>query len=279
MKIWEAILYGIFGGATTLLPVSFSGHYELLRSAFGLSSLAEGSGYYIHLSICIGVILAVTLAFRTESRTLGRELLKITGLKKRGRRERVDRLRVRSILLGSFALLPMLSSLLFKAWTAHIGSLVYVAFFFALNGLVIFLCFRTGEGRKDERGVLLSDMFLIGLSRILAILPGFSSVGMSISIGRMRGFSSGYNVRVTYMLTLAFEVAALIYHLICALAYGSFTFAVFLPMLIVAFFATVTGYFAIQYFRYLLQRRKVNLFACYCWEAAVITLILALINS
>ena len=52
-----------------------------------------------------------------------------------------------------------------------------------------------------------------------------------------------------------------------------------LPMLLAMLFATVAGYLAIQYFRYLIQRKKWNLFAYYCWEAAAIVLVLALINS
>ena len=44
MKIWEAIIYGIIGGLTEVLPVSFAGHAALLRGAFNLSSLNEVSG-------------------------------------------------------------------------------------------------------------------------------------------------------------------------------------------------------------------------------------------
>ena len=50
-------------------------------------------------------------------------------------------------------------------------------------------------------------------------------------------------------------------------------------MLFTIVFAAVAGYLAIQYFRYLIQRNKINLFAYYSWEAAAIVLILALINA
>ena len=95
----------------------------------------------------------------------------------------------------------------------------------------------------------------------------------------MRGLSNHYNVRLAYLLTLAFEFVSLFYHLIRAILYGSFTFSLLLPMLLAMLFATVAGYLAIQYFRYLLQRKKWNLFAYYCWDAAAIVLVLALINS
>lgn len=279
MKIWEAILYGLFGGVSELLPISFTGHYALARSAFNMAPLNEGGGYYIRLAICIGVILAINIAFRPESRTLGREVLIITGIKKRRRKERYDRLRVRSIVLGLFALLPMLLSLIFATLVDHFSGLVYVALLFILNGLILFLCFRTREGGRDERRVLLSDMLWIGVGRAFWVLPGLSSLGISLSVGRLRGLKNEYNVRLAYMLTLAFEFAAFFYHLIRAFLYGSFTFAILLPMLLTVAFAAAAGYFAIQYFRYLMQRNKLNLFAYYSWEAAAIVLILALINS
>lgn len=279
MKIWEAILYGLFGGISELLPISYTGHYALLRSAFNLTPLSEGGGYYIRLAVCIGIIIAINLAFRSESRTLGREILKISGIKKRRRGERYDRLRVRSIVIGLFALLPMLLSLIFATLVDHFSGLLFVALLFILNGFILFLCFRTNEGGKNERRVLLSDMLWIGCARTFWVLPGLSSLGISLSVGRVRGLSSSYNVRLAYMLTLAFECVAFFYHLLRAFIYGTFTFGILLPMLFAIVFAAVAGYLAIQYFRYLMQRNKLNLFAYYSWEAAVIVLILALINS
>lgn len=279
MKIWEAILYGLFGGVSELLPISYTGHYALARSAFNLTPLNEGGGYYIRLAICIGVILAINIAFRPESRTLGREVLRITGIKKRGRKERYDRLRIRSIVIGLFALLPMLLSLIFATLVDHFSGLLYVALLFILNGFILFLCFRTNEGGKNERRVLLSDMLWIGFARAFWVLPGLSSLGISLSVGRVRGLKTEYSVRIAYMLTLAFECVAVFYHLIRAFIYGSFTFAILLPMLFTIVFAAVAGFFAIQYFRYLIQRNKINLFAYYSWEAAAVALILALINA
>jgi len=279
LKIWEAILYGLFGGASELLPISYTGHYAILRSAFNLSPLNEGGGYYIRMAICIGVILAINIAFRPESRTLGREVLRITGIKKRGHNEIYDRVRVRSIVIGLFALLPLLLSLIFATLVDHFSGLIYVALLFILNGLILFFCFRSSEGGKNERRVLLSDMLWIGVCRAFWVLPGLSSLGISLSVGRLRGLKTEYNVRVAYMLTLAFECVALLYHLIRAFLYGAFAFSLLLPMLFTIAFAATAGYFAIQYFRYLTHRNKLNLFAYYSWEAAVIVLILALINS
>ena len=52
MKIWEAIIYAVFGGAAELLPISFGGHSAILSGVFNLSSLSEGGGYYVRAAIC-----------------------------------------------------------------------------------------------------------------------------------------------------------------------------------------------------------------------------------
>lgn len=279
MNIWEAILYGLFGGASELLPISYTGHYALVRSAFNLTPLNEGGGYYIRIAVCLGVILAINLAFRQESLTLGREALRLSGLKKRKHGEPYDRLRVRSIAAGLIALLPMLLSLIFATLADHFSGLLYVALLFILNGLILFFCFRTNEGGRTERAVVLSDMLWIGIARAFWVLPGISSLGMSLSVGRLRGLKNEYNTRLAYMLTLAFEFVAFFYHLIRAFLYGTFTFSILLPMLAAILVAAAAGYFAIQYFRYLMQRNKINFFAYYSWEAAAIVLVLALINA
>ena len=279
MKIWEAIIYGIFGGAAELLPISFGGHSAGLCEIFTLSSLTQGGGYYVRAAISLGVMAAILLSFSAETLSFGRELLLTTGLRHRRRGQRTNPLLRRSIFLGAFALVPMLCSFFFTAAAERITRLLIIALLFVLNGLVIFLCCRRRVGRKNEKTVLLSDTLLIGFARMLSVFPGLSSVGSSMAVARARGLSQRYALRLTYLLTLCYEAAAFLYYLIRAFCYGSFTAGIILPVLLAILFSGVAGYFAIQYFRYLLNRDKLQVFSYYCWDAAVITLILSLINS
>ena len=64
-------------------------------------------------------------------------------------------------------LLPMLLSLIFTAAAERISRLSLVALFFAVNGLLIYLCSRGLPGRKDGRNVTIPDMLLLGVSRML----------------------------------------------------------------------------------------------------------------
>ena len=129
MKIWEAIIYGIFGGIAELLPISFSGHVVMLRNVFHMSSLAEGGGYFVRAAICLGVFIAIYLSFPMESRRFGREICLMVGIKKRRRTERINRLLQRSIMLCTVAFLFMLCSLFFLAAAERIERLLYIVCF------------------------------------------------------------------------------------------------------------------------------------------------------
>lgn len=279
MKIWEAILYGIFGGISSLLPISYNGHYTLLRETFNLTPLTVGSGLYVRCAVCIGTITAIILAFRSESKTLGREVLYLTGLRKRRRSEQIDRPYVRSLILFAVALALSLLSLIYAAPAGRVFKLVLVAVLFAVNGALIFWCAKGTSGKKDEKTVLLSDTFFIGISRMIAVFPGLSPLATSLFVGQARGLSTEYNYHCAYMLMLAYEVCSLVYHLIRAFIYGAFVTEIILPFFIVLILTAACGYLALQYLRYLLQRQKTAFFAYYCWDAAAIALVLSLVNA
>lgn len=275
MKIWEAILYGILGGLTEILPISFTGHATVFSIIFALSPLTSGEGLYISTAINLGIILAIFFAFRAETSAACSELRAM--MKKRSRVRRLP-LR-RSIFMGLFALFPMLLSLIFYAAAERITRLLYIALFFALNGFVMILCSRRTEGQKDERTLMLPDALLLGTARMLAVFPGLSGIGAALSVGHARGLSGKYNLRFCFLLSLPFYIVCLIYRLIRAIAFGRFISSLLLPMLLAMLLSTIMGYFSIQYLKYLYRKNRFNFFAYYCWDAAVIVLILALINA
>ena len=120
---------------------------------------------------------------------------------------------------------------------------------------------------------------LLGVSRMVCGFPGLSPIAASLSVGRVCGLSGEFNLRLCYQLTIAYQLAAFLYRLIRAFAYGSFSGMVLVSMLAAMLLAAVFGYLAIQYLRYLLHKEKFNLFSYYCWDAVAIALIVALINA
>lgn len=279
MKIWEAIIYGILGGITEFLPISFNGHYAFVRGAFNLSSLTEGSGLYVRAAICLGILAAIVFGSAGELRKSGNELLGIVGIRKIRRGEKKDVLTRRTLTLVFYSFLLLSLSFLFRATADRMIHLLYSAVIFTANGLLLYFCNRSEEGSKGDRETALPDALLIGIVSAGSVFPGLSVFGSSLSVGNARGFNARYSLRYSLLLLLCFETISFFYYLIRAFLYGAFSASVLLPFLIAMLCAAVFGYFALQYIRYMLERHKFGSFSGYCWTIAIVMLVLSLINA
>lgn len=279
MSIWEVIIYAICGGISELLPMSFTGHAALLRSAFQLTALSEGGGYYIRGAITLGLIIAIILAFPSEVGSTRQGLRLLRRPRRRRRGENREPLQTRTVRLYLFAMPPMLLSFFFLTYAESISRLPYIAGFFALSGFFIYRCCRGPAGQRTERDLTIIDSLAIGFARMLSVFPGLSSVGSSLAVGRAFGIEKQCNVRIAYTLTLGYQIAALAFFTLRAVFYGSFSGGILLLCLLCVLCTATVGYFTLQYARYLLEKNRLNFFAYYCWDAAIIALIVALIDS
>ena len=281
MKIWEVIVYAIVGGITELIPVSFPAHSALLQNVFHMNSLTVGEGPYIRAGICLGIVLALYMVFRDETKE-SRVLLR--QMRRRSSRRRINRtddngIQLRGVLLVFFALIPMLFSFLFMGRAETKCSLIHITLFFAVNGILLYVCTRGPVGRREQDDVTLYDSLLVGVLRMLSVFPGLSSVGTSLCVGRARGMSPGFNFRFTYMLTLSIQVISCVFFLFRGIFLGSMTFGTVLSFLIAVVVSSVTAFFALLYFRNVVLKDKLKIFVYYCFDAAAIAFIIAIING
>ena len=277
VKIWEAIVYAVLGGITEVLPVSFFGHAVVLQNALNLSPLWSAQGFFVRAMICLGTAVGIYAAFRAELSVSLRELRRM--MRRPRRHERPNRMLRRGIGLGISAFVLMLLSFIFLGAAESIRRLPILAVVFALNGLLIWLTCRNRDGTRTEKDLLLPDALMIGAARAVSVLPGLSSVGSSLCLGRASGLTLDCNLRFSYALSVCYSIAAALYYLIRGLVGGGLAASVLLPMLAALLVSGALAYLSIQYFRYLLKKGKLQFFAYYNWDAAAIILILALINS
>ena len=279
MKYWMTILYAIIGGITELLPVSFSGHTAIFRQCLNIPSLQEGEGAYIRAAIALGTILAIYFSFYHQARDKRMTLRRIRSRRSDQRTATDLQLKIRVKFLAVIALIPMLLSFIYLRKAEGITDLTWVAGLFLINTVLIALCTRGPAGDRAEKEVTLFDSLLIGIFRMVAIFPGLSSVGLSLCIGRARGFQDRFNLRFTYLLSLMYEIAAALYYLMIALRFGSFSAGLLLPCGIAFLISAVFGYFTLTYFRNLFMGNKMRSFTYYCIDAAAIAFIIAILNA
>lgn len=274
MQIWQAILYALVGGICEVLPVSFFAHALVLQNALNLTPLWSAEGYFVRAAIFLGVALGISSSYRAEFSRSARELRRLVRPR---RRERFMPTLRRSVLLGLIALIPTLLSFLYLSAAESIRRLPVVACFFALNGLMILIATREKQGMRIEKDLLLSDALLLGTSRALSVFPGLSPFSAAVCVGRVEGLATGYHLRFSYSLSALYCVFGFLYFLVRGIAAGGAFPA--LAMLFALMVSAVSAYAAIAYFRYLMHKDRLRFFAFYNWDAALVVLVLALINS
>ncbi|MDD6544651.1 MAG: undecaprenyl-diphosphate phosphatase, partial [Clostridiales bacterium] len=201
MTYWSAILLGIIQGLAEFLPISSSGHLAILQNFLRIGDLENQMLFDVLLHL--GTLGAVILAYHTELRGLCREGLAMFHIKKLRRGVKPDLPRRRLLLFLIAATLPLIPAALLNDW---LDPLFYNTFFigFALimTGFLLLAADRFGHGNKTEKAMTLSDAMVIGLAQMIAVVPGLSRSGTTISAGLLRGFDRTFAVRFSFFLSI-----------------------------------------------------------------------------
>jgi len=273
MTYWTAILLGLIQGLAEFLPISSSGHLAILQNFLRIGDLENQMLFDVLLHLG-----AVIFAYHTELRGLCREGLMMLHLQKPKRGARQDPARRRLLLFLIAATLPLIPAAFLSDYLAP---LFYDTFFigFALiaTGFLLLAADRYGHGNKTEKAMTLSDALVIGLAQMIAVVPGLSRSGTTISAGMLRGFDRTFAVKFSFFLSIPAVLGANLISLVKAISAGINWAEV--PMYLCGVAAAlVSGYLAIFALNRIAQRGKFGGFCYYCWGAGLLTLILSLIS-
>ena len=181
----EAIVLSVIQGITEWFPVSSSGHLALFQQFFGFQNLSYD--VFLHFA----GIFAVLFVFK-------RDVLKLLSFNK------VSLRYVGLIIIG---LIPAAIVGFFLAdWIESLFSnMFYLGVFFIFSGIVIYSTKYTREVRSylNER-----DSIFVGIFQALAVLPGISRSGMTISVGLFRGVSKRAAIRFSFLMSIPLILGA-----------------------------------------------------------------------
>ena len=193
-----ALLLGLLQGATEFLPISSSAHLYAIPYLFGideplLSSLAFGA--VIHL----GTLAAVLVALRRDVLRLGAVALQTFASLGRRRGEPADERLILAILVGTLpavALGLVAGDLLERA----VRTPLVVAGAVTLGALLLWMAERLGTRERPLRSIGVVDGIAVGLMQGLALIPGISRSGATISGGLLLGFRRDAAARFGFLL-------------------------------------------------------------------------------
>jgi undecaprenyl-diphosphatase len=200
----QAIVLGIVEGLTEFLPVSSTGHLTITERLLGLQVDDAGVTAFTAI-IQVGAIIAVIIYFRRDIARLIAGFVRGLG-SAQARKEPAWRealaVIVGSIPIGVVGLLArdVVSGPLRSLWVVSVALIAWSA--------VMLLAERLGRQDRGEADVGLADALVMGLVQCVALVPGISRSGATISAGLLRGLDRVTATRLSFLLSIPALVAA-----------------------------------------------------------------------
>lgn len=275
MESLQSVMLGIIQGLTEFLPVSSSGHLVLLQNLFGIRE----PELLFDISLHIGTLIAIFIVFYREIRNILQTLLRLPVLiKSSGSLKSVfadnEEIRIAALILIGSIPTAILGILFHKIADQIFGSVCIVGVMLLITGTLLWFTRRiTIEGRPLIK-VSIRDALMIGLIQGMAIMPGISRSGATISMALFLGMNREVAGRYSFLLSIPAILGALI------LGLNSTIIQTDIPVRII-FLGTVTaaivGYIGLKILLRLVKQGHLYYFAPYCWLLGAATLIWSLL--
>ena len=277
MSVLTAVLLGLVQGVAEFLPISSSGHLAIAEHLLNLQGAANVPDFYDVL-LHLGTLVAVFVAYWGDIRDMVVEFFTGIGdLAHHSTPNPVPPAR-RLILLIIVGTLPLFVMVPFRHFFEGLGDNMYfIGGALIVTGILLFASDRVHHGRKTENTATMLDALLVGISQAIALCPGISRSGMTITSGCFAGFERKFAVRFAFLLSIPAVLGANILSLKDAIDAG-IDYASIPAYLAGVAVAAVSGYACIRLLRYVADKGRFGAFAYYCWAAGALTLLLTVLH-
>lgn len=264
MSIFEAIVLGIIQGLTEFLPVSSSGHIEIGQAILNTASLKEQEEL-LSVVLHAATALATIFVFR-------KDIVEIL----RGLSNTKDKTQQKFALFIIVSMIPaafvgiVFDDLLNQLFE---GQLLLVSIMLLLTGALLMFAERFEP--KQKLDLSLGKSFLIGIAQAIAILPGISRSGATISTSLLLNVDRGTAARFSFLMVVPLILGKMAKDILD----GKLQLSQELIMPFSAGFiaALVSGIIACTWMISIVKKSKLSYFAFYCWAIGLIGIIYSLV--
>jgi len=201
----QIIVLAVVQGLTEFLPVSSSGHLILVPALFGWAD----QGLAFDIAVHTGSLGAVCVFFRNDITGLFHGAGDIIG----GRPGTLQARMAWSVGIGTIP--AAVTGLLLASWiAANLRSPLIVVATLAAYGLLMALADRFAPRDRDLSSIGVRDAVVIGMAQALALVPGTSRSGITITAGRLLGFRRQDAARFSFVLSAPVILLATIYEVV-----------------------------------------------------------------
>ena len=250
MSALETLILGIVQGLTEFLPVSSSGHLELVKAIFG-SDYEKQQGLLITITLHAGTAFSTLFVFRKDIALILSDLM----ILKKGERLNFSKKIVLSMIPAVFI------GLFFEDFIASLfdGKIALVGIMLMITALLLYWADRVNENNKE---LSYGNAFSIGLIQAIAILPGISRSGATIALGVLLKIDRDKAARFSFLMVIPLILGSIVKSILD----GNLTqeSTELFPLLIGFLGAFFTGVFACHWMIALVKKSKLKYFSFYC---------------
>lgn len=263
MSIIEAIVLGIIQGLTEFLPISSTGHLTIAGKLLGLISNENPERWTSFIAVIqMGTLFAILIYFWYDLWSILVSFLKenITERKRFSSQSSNSKMGW-YIILGSIPVViiglgfkDIIEGTLTKNLYVVGGSLIAL-------GIILALAERVGKFKRELHELSWKDALIIGCAQALALIPGSSRSGTTITAGLFLGFKRETAARFSFLLSVPAIFGSGLLEFYQSLEYIDFSGSI--TLLIATISAAVSGYYTIEFLLRFLKRNSTYVFVFY----------------
>jgi undecaprenyl-diphosphatase len=254
MDVYEAVILGIVQGITEWLPISSSGHLIIVKELVGLQQDA-----LFDIIVHIGSLCAVLWYFREH-------IWKVSIGCAKGN---TSSNRIALLILCAFIPTAVIGFGL-SIFEEYLQNTRVVGIGLLLSAFLLYLSGRIKKSPNSRKELKLYDAIIIGIFQGLAVIPGVSRSGFTISAGKILGMKSADSARFSFMIFIPAILSALIYKIFSTVWFGAADIPYFL-MFTGLVTSAIVGYITLGILMRIVN--KIDYFWIYCAVLGILSLI------
>ena len=268
---WQALVLGLVQGATELLPISSSGHLILVPWLFDWDYLKENDQFNqtFDVGLHLGTLVAVVAYFRNDIVRLVEALVRSV------RRRRIEGPQERIAWFIAAATVPaaVVGALGENLIADNLGEPWQIAIFLAVFGVLLWIADRQPQTRHIE-DLTLGRSFAVGLAQTVALAPGVSRSGVTITAGRFLGLDRDSAARFSFLLLVPITLGAVLWKGLTDVVLGELPPGSTGPFVVGVIASALSGFAAIAFLLRYVRTHSYGIFVAYRLILAALVLLL-----
>lgn len=274
MNLLYAILLGLIQGLTEFIPISSTAHLTIAGEMLGLVDPAHPERWTAFIAIIqLGTLASVLLYFKKEIISIPFAFLKENFSKKKTnfKAQSLDSKMGWYIIIGTLPIVTIGMALKKLIESDITKSLTVIAISLIALAIVLFIAEKTAKFTKDMKDLTWKDSIWVGLAQCVALIPGSSRSGTTITAGLFLGMNRETAARFSFLLSIPAIMASGLLQFYQALEFISMPDIKALAVATVV--SGVSGYYAIDFLIKYLKKNSTMIFINYRIALGVIILI------